>query len=87
MIFGMLFSQDNPHYASLMFDASLPVTTSSSSESVYCGHYQTTEIQPISTTSLMDWAFQIASGMEFLALRKVNVSAAQLEISFLVSKV
>lgn len=38
----------------------------------YRGDYQAREVQPIRTTDLLCWAFQISRGMEYLASRKVR---------------
>lgn len=44
----------------------------SKSQGHYRGDYQAREVQPIRTTDLLCWAFQISRGMEYLASRKVR---------------
>jgi len=43
----------------------------STNQNTYRGDYTTVDIQPITTTDLLCWSFQIARGMEYLASRKV----------------
>jgi len=48
----------------------------SSSSSTFNGHYrgvyQYRDVQPITTTDLLCWCFQIARGMDYLASRNVH---------------
>lgn len=39
----------------------------------YRGDYKALDVEPIKTTDLLCWAFQIARGMEYLASRKVTL--------------
>ncbi len=41
------------------------------SQDEYRSDYQRRDTQPIRTTDLMSWAFQVAKGMEYLSSRRV----------------